>query len=174
MDISNLLIYGNKKLRKVSSPVTDFTDDKVKLAKEMLELMYKFHGVGLAAPQIGVFERIIVVDTDYINGAKNPITMINPEIIEFSDEQVIDKEGCLSIPGIYSDVTRSDKIKVKYLDLDFKEQTLYTSGYNSRCIQHEVNHLDGILFVDKVSNTDKVLIQSKLKKISKYEKRQFR
>jgi peptide deformylase len=171
MPVLPVFIYGEKILRKRSVEVAEVTRDLAALAQNMLETMYKAPGIGLAAPQVGKSIRLIVVDVkNYEEDEKAPIVFFNPEIIDSSGE-VIDEEGCLSFPGLRVRVKRPEFISVKALDLAGKEFTLNNAGgLLSRCIQHEMDHLDGILFVDRISKADKLLLAAKLKKLAK-EKR---
>ena len=145
----------------------------------MLSTMYKAPGIGLAAPQIGINKRLIVMDVSPRAGLKryqlekdekeeeikpNPIQMINPEITWVSEKKHTDQEGCLSIPGIMADVTRPSSCKVKYLDKNGESKELRAEGILARCIQHESDHIDGILFIDHLSKTKKDMILRKIKK----------
>lgn len=165
-----ILKYGNPVLRKKALPVESVEQAHVKLAIEMLETMYRSNGIGLAAPQVGVLLRIIVVDVAP-NGPdviKDPYILINPVVIEKAGESTLG-EGCLSIPGIYNEVVRPEIITVEALNTDGQKITLSNiSGMLARAIQHEIDHLDGLLFVDKLTNTDRGMISGKLKKMSKY------
>jgi len=171
MSVLPIFIYGEKILRKRSVEVTEVTRDLADLAQDMLETMYKAPGIGLAAPQVGKSIRLIVVDVkSYEEDEKAPLVLFNPEIIDSSGE-VFDEEGCLSFPGLRVKVKRPEIISVKALDVTGKEFTLNNAGgLLSRCIQHEMDHLDGILFVDRISKADKLLLAAKLKKLAK-EKR---
>jgi len=163
--------YGSDVLRRRSTPVTKFDKRLGKLADDMIETMYLANGVGLAAPQIGVNQRIIVVDTEYgseryedsktVKG-KNPLVMINPEIIEMEGE-IESYEGCLSFPEVYFNVTRAKKIKIKFLDLKGVEHEMAAEDdLFCRCIQHEIDHLNGRLFVDLAQ--DRVIAREELDK----------
>ena len=179
-----IITLPNPILKKKSSPV-DKVDSKIKkLMDEMLNTMYKAPGIGLAAPQIGINKRVIVIDTAPRPGLKryqeekikkkeeikpNPIQMANPEIIWVSEKKETDEEGCLSIPGIMGDVTRSSSCKVKYLDRNGESKKLRAKGLLSRCVQHEIDHINGILFIDHLSKTKKDMILRKIKKLQKEE-----
>ncbi|WP_427338546.1 peptide deformylase [Caloranaerobacter sp. DY30410] len=144
MAIRQLRYIGDPILRKKSREVTKI-DDRIKiLLDDMLETMYKNEGVGLAAPQVGILKRVVVIDI-----GKGPIKLINPEIISMEGE-VIDVEGCLSVPGESGEVKRPSKVKVKYLDENGKELVIEGTGLLARALCHEIDHLNGILFVDKV------------------------
>ena len=166
-------------LKKKCEPVTEVNDEIRKLLNDMLSTMYKAPGIGLAAPQIGINKRLIVMDVSPRAGLKryqlekdekkeeikpNPIQMINPEITWVSEKKHTDQEGCLSIPGVMADVTRPSSCKVKYLDKNGESKELRAEGILARCIQHESDHIDGILFIDHLSKTKKDMILRKIKK----------
>ena len=172
-------------LKKKSDPI-DKVDNKIKkLMDKMLNAMYKAPGIGLAAPQIGINKRVIVIDTSPRPGLKryqeekikkkeeikpNPIQMANPELIWVSEKKETDEEGCLSIPGITGDVTRPFSCKVKYLDRNGESKKLLAKGLLARCVQHEIDHVNGILFIDRMSKTKKDIILRKIKKQQKEKK----
>jgi peptide deformylase len=164
--------YGSGVLRKVAEPITkDFPNIK-ELINNMFETMHHAEGVGLAAPQVGLSVRLLVIDLaalkeDDAELAKFKITMLNPEILEMSDETILSEEGCLSIPGIHEKINRHKRIKVRYLDADFNERTEVFEDYRARVIQHEHDHLEGDMFTDKVSPIRRQLIKSKLVNIIK-------
>lgn len=135
---------GDRVLKRKSKRVANINDDVRKFCQEMCETMYHNNGIGLAAPQVGTLKRIIVVDRD-----GEPIVLINPEIIFFSDDKVEMDEGCLSIPEEYKQIQRPEKISVKFRDLDGRAQFNTYDGLISRVIQHEVDHLDGVLMIDR-------------------------
>ena len=173
-----IITLPNPILKKKSTPV-DKVDSKIKkLMDEMLNTMYKAPGIGLAAPQIGINKRIIVMDTAPRPGLKryqeekikkkeeikpNPIQMANPEIIWSSQEKEKGLEGCLSIPGFMENVTRPSSCKVKYLDRNGESKEIHANRLLSRCIQHEIDHINGILFIDHLSKTKKDMILRKIK-----------
>lgn len=150
-------------LREVCEPV-EIGDKSVKrLAKQMLREMYKDDGVGLAAPQVGVLKRIVVIDTQWPQEdekgrsmKKNPLVFINPEIIEHSDERVKNLEGCLSVPGISCEIERWSWVKVKCFDENFNEVIREGDGLFGRCMQHEIDHLDGITLFERLSPLDRL------------------
>ncbi|MBQ3335581.1 MAG: peptide deformylase [Eubacteriaceae bacterium] len=154
MAIRNLRLDEDPILRKQSRPITDITDRIKTLAEDMLETMYHAEGVGLAAPQVGVLRRIITVDV-----GEGPYVMINPEILE-QEGEVIDSEGCLSFPDVTGYVKRPQKIKVKYTDLDGAVHTIDGENLMARCVCHEVDHLNGIVFVDKLCEPTEVNYES--------------
>ncbi|MDO9154588.1 MAG: peptide deformylase [Paludibacter sp.] len=167
-----IFTYGNAVLRKKADPVTK-DDPKLKeLIDNMFETMYHAEGVGLAAPQIGLPIRILVIDLKALK-EDNPelgsfkVVMINPEMVEMSEDEVTNEEGCLSIPGIHETVSRAQIIKIKYLDADYNENIGEFDGYKARVIQHEYDHLEGSLFTDKVSPIRRQLLKSKLTNIVK-------
>lgn len=174
----NINIYGSKVLRKRAEPVTKVTKELAKLADAMVETMYESSGIGLAAPQVGHSIRLIVVDVaseeeeddDYEERERKFLHIFNPIVVK-KDGSCTAEEGCLSIPGVWADVERPETITVRGLDKNGKPLELKDiSGILARCILHEIDHLDGVLFVDKISSTDRTLNESKLKKLSKEAK----
>lgn len=177
MSKREVIKYGDPILRKVTSRVIKFDKILRKLVEDMFETMYANEGVGLAAPQIGVSKRVLVLDVDYPSKryideqtkkevkSYNSLLLVNPVIIQ-KEGQIVSKEGCLSFPGVYFDVIRHKKITVKYQDLLGKERRLIADGdLLSRCVQHEIDHLDGKLFVDKPADETemkKILAESGL------------
>ena len=144
MALRQIRIMGDEKLEKVCRPVKEITDRERELVRDMLDTMYDANGVGLAAPQVGILKRIVVIDI-----GEGPVVMINPEILETSGEQT-GQEGCLSLPGQAGTVTRPNYVKVKAYDQDMKEYTLEGTEMLARAICHECDHLDGIMYVSKV------------------------
>lgn len=164
MAILNILHFPDDRLRTKAKPVAEVTDKHRTLINNMLETMYDAPGIGLAATQINVHERILVID---ISEEKNqPIVLINPEILEKDGDQEFD-EGCLSVPGIYETVHRAEKILVKALNKDGDPIEMNAEGLLAVCIQHEIDHLDGKLFVDYLSQLKKQRIRKKLEKQQK-------
>ncbi|NLO69516.1 MAG: peptide deformylase [Porphyromonadaceae bacterium] len=164
--------YGNPVLRKVAEPIGRDYPNLSELIQNMNDTMVHAEGVGLAAPQIGLSIRLFVIDLapfkeDDSELSEFKVTMINPEIIEESEEMVAMDEGCLSIPGISESVSRPEKIKVKYLDENFEERVVELDGFRARVVQHEYDHLEGILFTDKINPLRRQLIKSKLTNITK-------
>lgn len=146
MAIRNIRENGDEVLRKKSRTV-EVVDDKIKqLVEDMLETMYKFNGVGLAAPQVGILKRVVVIDL-YDN--KGPLVLINPEIIKEKGEQEVE-EGCLSFPNQFAKIVRPAEVTVKALDIDGKEIKIKAKELLAQAISHEIDHLNGILFVDKI------------------------
>jgi peptide deformylase len=143
-------------------------DDEIRtLMDDMLETMYVAPGVGLAAPQVSVHKRVIVVDTSRGDTDRSPIRMADPEIIESSDDLAVYDEGCLSFPDQYAEVERPAKVRVRYLDYDNEVQEIEAEGLLSTCIQHEVDHLDGKLFVDHITMLKRNMILRKMSKLKK-------
>lgn len=146
----------------------DVVDDEIRaLMDDMLETMYAAPGVGLAAPQVAVHKRVIVVDVSRGDADRSPIRMANPEIIELSDELAVYDEGCLSFPDQYAEVERPARARVRYLDYDNVEQEIDAEGLLSTCVQHEMDHLDGKLFVDHISMLKRNMILRKMTKLKK-------
>jgi len=146
----------NKILRSLSTPVERIDKSIKKLAKDMMETMEKANGMGLAAPQVGVNKRLIIVLLNYNTDHEVVMPLINPKILSFSNEMNISEEGCLSLPGIYKPVKRSSHIRVEFLDIKGNKQILDLDDMNARVVQHETDHLDGILFVDRVEEDTEV------------------
>ena len=167
VSILSVLEFPDPRLRTVAKAVTK-VDAKVKgLIDDMFETMYEEHGVGLAATQVDIHQRIIVIDTS--EDKKNPLCLINPELIEKSGEEESD-EGCLSVPGIFEPVKRAEQIKVKALDQQGQSFELEADGLLAICIQHEMDHLLGKLFVDYLSPLKRQRIKKKMLKLHKREK----
>ncbi|MGD9107763.1 MAG: peptide deformylase [Gammaproteobacteria bacterium] len=164
MTLRKILHYPNPKLRNIAESVDKVDADIKRLVDDMFETMYEDNGIGLAATQIGIDLRIFVVDIQ--DNKQKPRAFINPVIIEKTDEQQC-PEGCLSVPGVYAKVKRANIIAVEALDRDGKKFTLQADGLLSAAIQHELDHLDGKLFIDRLSSVKKQLIKSKLKKLQK-------
>lgn len=169
MTILTVLRFPDPRLRKKAQPVTDITDATATIIDDMLVTMYEEKGVGLAATQVDIHQRIVVMDTSEDND--QPLVFINPEIIATSDETSINEEGCLSVPGTYAKVDRHDACTVKALDRQGKEFTLSATELQSICIQHELDHLNGVLFVDYLSPLKRQRIQKKLEKEAKLDEK---
>tara|TARA_B100000965_G_C19558276_1_gene743264 strand:+ start:312 stop:836 length:525 start_codon:yes stop_codon:yes gene_type:complete len=163
----NILTIPNPILRKVSKPVPKVDKEIKKLMDNMLETMYDAPGIGLAAVQIGVLKRVIVIDLSKESEKKNPLFFVNPKIIQKSKELVSYEEGCLSIPNQFAEVKRPNSCTINYLDYEGKTQEIKTDGLLATCIQHEIDHLNGILFIDYLSKLKKDLILKKVKKQKK-------
>jgi len=150
---------------KVTCAPVDRVDDEVRaLMDDMLETMYAAPGIGLAAPQVGVTRRVIVVDAAPRDGARMPYRMANPEVIWTSEEIVNYEEGCLSLPEHYADVTRPERARIRYLDHENEIREIEVEDVLATCVQHEIDHLDGILFVDHISIVKRSIILRKLAK----------
>ena len=163
-----ILLHPNPKLKKVCEPVVKIDDALIKLSADMLDTMYHAPGIGLAAPQIGILSRIIVMDCEKEEAAKRkPIVMINPEIVASSDEENIYEEGCLSIPEQFAEVKRPSSVQVKWLDKDGAEQLQEFDGLWSICVQHEIDHLNGRLFIDYLGAIKRQLITRKMQKFKR-------
>ncbi len=167
MTIRPILTVPNKILKQVSKPVEKVTDETRALMDDMLETMYDAPGIGLAAVQIGVPLNIIVMDLAKEGEDPAPRYFVNPEILELEDEQKPYEEGCLSVPDVYEDVDRSIRVKLKYLDYHGKEITEWADDLYAVCIQHEMDHLKGVLFIDYLSRLKR---NRAVKKVQKAEK----
>ncbi|WP_300551206.1 peptide deformylase [Roseovarius sp.] len=163
-----ILIHPDPRLKKVCTPVADVTDALRQLSRDMLETMYDAPGIGLAAPQVGVLERIIVLDcVKGENETPRPMVMINPEIVAVSDETNVYEEGCLSIPDQYAEVTRPKEVKVRWMDLDGKDHKEGFDGLWATCVQHEIDHLDGKLFIDYLGAMKRQMITRRMQKLKR-------
>ena len=164
MAVRKILTEPNKILREKSLKVNFVDKDLQILMDDMLETMYAAPGIGLAAIQIGIPKRVIVMDIAPKDQPKSPMYFINPEIIEKSKNNSIYEEGCLSVPGQFAEITRSDKCHIKYLDYHGYSKEINAEGMLATCIQHEIDHLEGILFIDYLSKLKKTMIIKKLSK----------
>ena len=164
MAIKTILTEPNKILRQISNPVDHVGEEEQKLMDDMLETMYAAPGIGLAAIQIGIPKRIIIMDISREKENKNPLHFINPEIVWKADENIIYEEGCLSVPNQFAEINRPKECHVKYLDYFGQPQLLKAEGLLATCIQHEIDHLEGILFIDYLSKLKKTMIIKKLSK----------
>ncbi len=162
MTIYPILIAPDPRLKIKSKPVIKVDDNIRQLMDDMLETMHSAHGIGLAAPQINVHKRIIVVDVVSEDDVSQQLCMANPEIIKVSNEDFSHDEGCLSLPEHYSEVIRPSSVRIRYLDKKNKICELDATGILAVCIQHEIDHLDGILFVDHISSLKRNMILRKL------------
>ena len=167
MAIKKILTEPDPFLREKSKKVEIVNDEIRSLMDDMLDTMYAAPGIGLAAIQIGVPKRVIVIDLAREDEKKTPLYFVNPEIISNSDTDSSYEEGCLSVPGQFAEISRPNKCKVKFLNYNGVEQILETEGLLATCIQHEMDHLDGILFIDHLSKLKKNMI---IKKLSKHKK----
>src|SRR4051812_45767836 len=167
MALRDILILPDKRLRLVSEPGKKIDREIKQLADDMFETMYDAPGIGLAALQIGVSRRMVTTDLAKKDDPPEPRVFINPEISWRSDEKAVYEEGCLSIPEIYEEVERNAQVRVKYLDLDGKEQEIDASGLLATCLQHEIDHLNGVLFIDHISKLKRDRIIKKFTKAAK-------
>ena len=164
-----ILIHPDPRLKKLCAPVEDLSDDLRTLADDLLETMYAAPGIGLAAPQVGVLTRLVVLDcvkTDS-GDAPRPLVMFNPRVVASSDERNIYDEGCLSIPDQYADVERPKVVDVEWIDPTGKVQTETFDGLWATCVQHEIDHLDGKLFIDYLKPLRRQMITRKMVKLKK-------
>ena len=167
MALRQILIEPNKILREKSLTVKIVDEDLQKLMDDMLETMYAAPGIGLAAIQVGVPKRVIVLDIAPKDKPKNPMFFVNPEIITKSENSSTYEEGCLSVPGQFAEINRPDKCHIKYLDYYGQPKEIKADGMLATCIQHEIDHLEGILFIDYLSKLKKTMIVKKLSKQKK-------
>ena len=164
MAILPIITAPDPRLKQLSAPLATVDAAIRQLMDDMLETMHAAPGIGLAAPQVGVLKRVIVLEIDREETKVGPLFMANPEIVDASDDDAVYNEGCLSVPEHYADVTRPAEVTVRYLDRDGKRQDLKCEGLLSTCVQHEIDHLDGILFIDKISALKRNIILRKLVK----------
>ena len=167
MTIKPLIILPDPILRQVSKPIETVDSEVKKLADDMLETMYDAPGIGLAAIQIGVARRMLVLDVAKDGEDKKPLVFINPEIVASSAERSVYEEGCLSIPDYYAEVERPAAITVRHLDRDGKEQVTEADGLLATCLQHEIDHLNGVLFIDHISKLKREMVIRKFTKAAK-------
>jgi peptide deformylase len=167
MSIKPLIILPDPVLRQVSKPVEKVDSSIRSLARDMFETMYKAPGIGLAAIQVGVPLRMLVIDLAKEDDPKAPQVFINPEIIAVSDQRSVYEEGCLSIPDYYADVERPASVTVRYVDGEAKEQQVEAEGLLAVCLQHEIDHLNGVLFIDHISKLKRDMVVRKFKKLAK-------
>lgn len=170
MSLIPIRVYGEPVLRKVSSPIENINGSLVKFLKDMNETMLAARGLGLAANQIGKTVRAFAIDMNQFDVLDEPRIIINPEVMETGGEIVTGEEGCLSFPGLYQMIERPTKITIKSVNLDGKEYYFDAQGLVARVILHEIDHLDGVLFIDKLSSAQRNLIKSKLKRIKDGER----
>ena len=167
MTIRRILTEPDPVLRQKSQPVDKVDDSVKKLMDDMVETMYDAPGIGLAAIQVGVPKRIIVLDISKDPEKKEPMYFVNPEIISTSKKDTTYEEGCLSVPGQFAEIDRPDSCTIKYLDYNGNSKELKTDGLLATCIQHEIDHLEGILFIDYLSKLKRSMITKKLSKQKK-------
>ena len=167
MTIKPLIILPDPLLRQVSQPVERIDAESLRLATDMLETMYDAPGIGLAAIQIGVPRRLLVIDVSKDGEEKTPLVVFNPEILTASDARSTYEEGCLSIPDYYAEVERPASVTVRYVDRDGKEQMLEADGLLATCLQHEIDHLNGTLFIDHLSRLKREIVIRKFTQAAK-------
>ena len=167
MSIKPIITVPNEVLKKISDPVEKVGENEKKLIKDLFDTMYKSNGIGLAAVQVGILKRILVIDVSTKDEKQNPLCFINPVIKKISDEKSVYEEGCLSIPDTFIEIERPKICEVEYIDLDGKLKNIKCDGLLSTCLQHEINHLDGKLIIDHLTKLKRDII---IKKISKNKK----
>jgi peptide deformylase len=167
-----ILLHPDPRLKKVCAPVSDLDDDLRRLADDMLETMYDAPGIGLAAPQVGVAKRLIVLDCVKEEGAApRPLVMFNPEVVSASDEVSVYEEGCLSIPDHYAEITRPEAVDVAWIDRDGQTRRESFDGLWATCVQHEIDHLNGRLFIDYLGAMRRQMITRKMQKLKREQAR---
>jgi peptide deformylase len=167
MALLKIIDLNDKRLRLISKPVDKITPDIRALADDMFETMYEAPGIGLAAIQVAEPIRLITMDLEKKEGEKSPRVFVNPEILSSSEEMNVYEEGCLSIPEYYGEVERPAKVRVRFMDLDGKMQEEDADGLFATCIQHEIDHLNGVLFIDYLSKLKREMVVKKFKKAEK-------
>jgi peptide deformylase len=167
MAVRDILIIPDKRLRLKSEAVKAVDKPLRALVDDMFETMYAAPGIGLAAIQIGVPQRVVTMDLAKKDEPKQPLVFINPEVVWTSDEKATYEEGCLSIPEYYEEVERPKSVKVKYLDLELKPQEIEAEGLLATCLQHEIDHINGVLFIDHISKLKRSMVMKKFKKAAK-------
>jgi peptide deformylase len=167
MTIRPLVILPDAVLRRTSELVGSITPEIRTLVADMFETMYDAPGVGLAAIQVGVAKRVVTIDTSKEEGVREPRVFINPEIVWSSEEKRVYDEGCLSIPEYYAEVERPDRVRVKFRDIEGREQEIEADGLLATCIQHEIDHLNGVLFIDHISKLKRDRVIKRFTKAAK-------
>ena len=167
MSIKDIITVPDETLKKISKPIEKVGENEKKLINDLFETMYNSNGIGLAAVQVGILRRILVIDVSNKDEKKEPLSFINPIIKKVSNDTSIYEEGCLSIPDTFIEIERPKICEVEYINIDGKIQNLKCDGLLATCLQHEINHLDGKLIIDHLSKLKKDLI---IKKISKTKK----
>ena len=169
MTVKKLVILPDQQLRLISTPVSGVDKPLRALVDDMFETMYDAPGIGLAAIQIGVPRRIVTLDVSRRDDQQEPLALINPEITWASEERSTYEEGCLSIPEYYEEVERPARVRVKFHDLDFKEREIEADGILATCLQHEIDHLNGVLFIDYLSKLKRDRVIRKFTKLARAE-----
>ena len=167
MTIKSIITVPNEVLKKISDPIEKIGKDEKKLVNDLFETMYNSNGIGLAAVQVGILKRILVIDVSTKEEKKNPLCFINPVVKKISDQTSVYEEGCLSIPDTFIEIERPKVCEVEYIDIDGKLKNIKCDGLLSTCLQHEINHLDGKLIIDHLTKLKRDII---IKKISKNKK----
>ena len=167
MTVRDILIIPDKRLRLTSEAVKTVDASLRSLIDDMFETMYAAPGIGLAAIQIGVPKRVVIMDLAKKDEPKQPQVFINPEVVWASDEKATYEEGCLSIPEYYEDVERPKAVKVKFLDAELRPQEIEAEGLTATCLQHEIDHINGVLFIDHISKLKRDMVMKKFKKAAK-------
>jgi peptide deformylase len=165
MALRDVLKFPDKRLQEISNPIEKITDEIRELASDMLEVMYDEPGIGLAAPQVGEAIRLIVVDTEWTadDAQRHPLVLVNPEIVE-SSGKIVWKEGCLSVPDFEADVERASNVVLRASNLEGEDLEIAASELQAVCFQHEIDHLDGVLFIDRISRLKRNLYTQRRKK----------
>ncbi|MBI4183579.1 MAG: peptide deformylase [Proteobacteria bacterium] len=164
MAVREILVAPDKRLKTVCEPIAEVDAEVRRLMDDLIETMHAAPGIGLAAPQIGVLKRVLVIDVHGEDEAPQPIAMANPEVAWASDEMATREEGCLSLPEHYAEVTRPARVRVAYVDRQGARRELEAEGLKAACVQHEIDHLDGILFIDRITPLKRNIILRKLGK----------
>tara|TARA_B100001115_G_scaffold174201_1_gene158986 strand:+ start:1846 stop:2370 length:525 start_codon:yes stop_codon:yes gene_type:complete len=167
MTIKDIITVPNEILKKTSEPIEKIGINEKKLIKDLFETMYKSNGIGLAAVQVGILKRILVLDVATKKEKKKPMSFINPVIKKLSNETSVYEEGCLSIPDTFIEIERPKICEVEFIDIDGEKKNMKCDGLLSTCIQHEINHLDGKLIIDNLSKLKRDMIIKKISKIKK-------
>jgi peptide deformylase len=168
MAVRPVRIYGDPALRERAHPVEAFDDTLLRLIEDMRETMRAYRGVGLAANQVGVLQRVLVAGVPLAEDRRVELALVNPELSERKGS-VVDEEGCLSIPGLYDDVRRAERVRVRAFDIEGRPLDFVAGGYLARVIQHEVDHLDGVLFVDRLSLLKRQFLRRQLEAMARGE-----
>ena len=172
MSILRIHHYPDPVLKQKAEPVIAFDAELRRLADDMLETMYAAPGVGLAAPQVGISRRLIVLDCSPKDAPQSPLVAVNPEIVA-GDGECCEEEGCLSVPEYYAKVVRQEQVRVRFQDLDGTTREIEAAGLWAVCLQHEIDHLDGLLFVDRLSPLKRSLFRRKYQKIQEQRQEQL-
>ena len=171
MSIKNIITVPDEMLKNISEPIEYIGVNEKKLINDLIETMYASKGIGLAAVQVGILKRILVIDVSSKDEKKNPLSFINPVIRSVSDEMSVYEEGCLSIPDTFVEIERPRLCEVEYVNIEGKKKILKCDGLLSTCLQHEINHLDGKLIIDNLSKLKRDFIIKKISKIKKNPER---